>query len=117
MKTTHTPGPWVTGDDHPSVCRMTDDGSQQICAMDICGFLVGEPRANADLIAAAPELLNAIEYVLSQLAPPGATDAQCRLYSDALHPTDDDKTVVDYLRGVIAKAKGQAFNCGSAADR
>ena len=33
---------------------------------------------------------------------------QVVLYSDCLSPDSDDKTVVDYLREIVAKAEGNA---------
>lgn len=44
--------------------------------------------------------VEACKFVLSVLAPEGFT-GQSVLYSDALHPTDDNKTVVDLLREAI----------------
>ena len=61
-----------------------------------------EAKLQAELKVHTP--LEACKEILSRLAPDDANGAQCKLYSDALHPTDDDKTVVDYLREVIEKA-------------
>lgn len=43
-------------------------------------------------------LEDAVQFVLDQLAPEGDTEGQHVLYSTALHPFKDDKTVVDFLR-------------------
>ena len=67
---------------------------------------LAEQQANASLLAGAPTLLEACRFILSQLDPDGANGAQCKLYSDCLHPTDDNKTVVDFLQEAIAKAGG-----------
>jgi len=81
---THTPGPWRTtglnvraGD--ALICYATnhwaDDETPE-----------SERQANANLIAAAPELLDALERLA--------------------HPMADDEDL-DYAREIIAKAKGQ----------
>jgi hypothetical protein len=45
---------------------------------------------------------NAIQFVLDQLAPAdGKPGQQHFLCSDCLHPSDDDKTVVDYLKALL----------------
>lgn len=80
---THTPGPWRTtglnvraGD--ALICYATnhwaDDETPE-----------SERQANADLIASAPELLDALERLV--------------------HPTADDDDL-DYAREVIRKARG-----------
>ena len=66
-----------------------------------------EATANARLIAAAPELLEAAEEIVHRLYDPDEPNRQQWLCSDALHPTNDDKDIVDYLKGVIHKAKGK----------
>ena len=60
-------------------------------------------RADAILIAAAPELLNACQFVLKQLTDE-ADGRQAWLCSDCMHPEDDNKTVVDLLKEAIKKA-------------
>lgn len=47
-------------------------------------------------------LRTAVEFVLSQLDPSDSKKgSQHILYSDCLHPIDDDKTVVDFLKESI----------------
>jgi hypothetical protein len=80
MTSTHTPGPWhyETGDDGAAIytgftiAKIPIDGSDW--------------QSNAHLIAAAPDLLAALERLA--------------------HPMADDEDL-DYAREVIAKAKGQ----------
>ena len=80
MTSTHTPGPWhyETGDDGAviytgfTIAKIPIDGSDW--------------QSNARLIAAAPDLLAALERLA--------------------HPMADDDDL-DYAREVIAKAKGQ----------
>jgi hypothetical protein len=102
-----TPGPWELhgmtgaivaqppepGRCHPVICHPTET------------FKRGEMRQNALLIAAAPELLAALEFILSQIDP--GDSQQGRIYSDCIHPNDDDKTVLDLIKEAIAKAKGE----------
>ena len=67
QKTTHTPGPWNCN-------RSSASGYDIVCAenlpVDVCVIsrrdkTTGEIDANARLIAAAPELLTALKFVLS----------------------------------------------------
>lgn len=55
LTVSHSPLPWVVGDDHPSVCRITEDGQEslQIAAMDTSPFGLSEAHANAAFIARA----------------------------------------------------------------
>lgn len=68
----HTPGPWIIIDD--SRCfkeiKITTEGREKdsvvsICEMDLHfrGIIGDEQNANARLIAAAPELLKALEMI------------------------------------------------------
>jgi len=89
----HTPGPWrVTGSIHDPVT--SDDGDI------ITGFVRGPTAeigdANARLIAAAPELLEALRSVQEFLAAGG------RLHADALF---DDESAIDMINKAIAKAE------------
>jgi len=63
MKTTHTPGPWTLDPDNFVIAEL--DFGRQIIADPNCGIRIRdwseEHRANARLIAAAPELLEALE--------------------------------------------------------
>lgn len=74
----HTPGPWIGcgpsfGDPLPRftteiVTDLTDDdGSYTICMFDFAHY-DDENEANARLIAAAPDLLNALQNVLDMVA-------------------------------------------------
>lgn len=94
----HTPGPWSIGDDNNATCeviagpvaipldrigRSPDAGSEYIISRD-------EMSANARLIAAAPDLLAALERLE-------------RLSGSAMM-TDDPAR--EWARAAIAKAKG-----------
>jgi hypothetical protein len=63
---THTPGPWVAG--HGRLVRVIAKGTGEcICGVHRLGKNVGEDRyaeiiSNARLIAAAPQMLEALEF-------------------------------------------------------
>lgn len=68
MKMKHTPGPWVL---HPTACYpavrsvgTADIGPKRICTVGTMGKRPVD-WANARLIAAAPDLLAALEAILS----------------------------------------------------
>lgn len=86
-----TPGPWKVDSDGADVWVMKDhSGGQGIAAIfDVNG--IAEMTANAALIAAAPELLAALEFCAEALD----TEAG-GLY----------KAHVEQARAAIAKAKG-----------
>jgi len=102
MKTQFTPGPWLVRFDEDrfdsklSVLEVIDgsdaslnhpQGELVLARVNVSAFAphMGEPLANARLIASAPELLAALERLV--------------------HPMADDEDL-DYAREIIAKAKG-----------
>jgi hypothetical protein len=92
MKSNFTPGPWTTKKIDTGtydVCRCGNDGLRtRVCrlhASQIEPEHGGTIEANAKLIAAAPDLLAALERLA--------------------HPMADDDDL-DYARAIIAKAKG-----------
>ena len=90
----HTPGPWFIADTNDQLwARQVDSKSGAVC---FCGsFQRDEACANARLIAAAPELLEALKELLSAL------DHQM---------SDPDRLFRSKTasRAVIAKAKAKA---------
>lgn len=76
METNHTPGPWKIEKSSSFnqigerfIVRTSDTSKNiwdQICEVGIIhtGLMGGTPAANAKLIAAAPELLQALDYAL-----------------------------------------------------
>ena len=99
---THTPGPWLVRFDEDrfdpsfSTLKIIDGrdeslnhthGALSLAFINVTAFAphMDEPLANARLIAAAPDLLAALERLA--------------------HPMADDEDL-DYAREVIAKAKG-----------
>ena len=96
---THTPGPWESNEtgaagDELACAVWTKAGYTPICTTD---FRVGkykpctprEQHANARLIAAAPELLEALETIVNL-----PEEIACH-------------SVKEYARSAIAKAKGE----------
>ena len=82
----HTPGPWAvnpTGDIGPWYVGTQDEGIAD-CDLGFCG--AEEFEANARLIAAAPDLLEACE----------------RLMRD--YPDKSNSTAIEAIRAAIAKA-------------
>ena len=97
--TTHTAGPWKAEETYLPANNLTchwisDKDRNSICSMvirDITGEL---EKANAALIAAAPDLLDALESV-SQLLP----------VAPMMHP-DDLMALQNRVLSAISKAKG-----------
>ena len=90
MNTQHTPGPWAIYVNAPSdvvIRKMSKDG-YELCAI----ARVSSGYANAHLIAAAPELLEALDAALKLI--------------ELVMPIDGD--VTRKARAAIAKAKGGA---------
>jgi hypothetical protein len=91
--TTHTPGPWTYGYEptlNRHVVRAGFAGERSICVSYGAGLKTYEAAANARLIAAAPEMLEALRAVADYWAGgdvPPAIDAA--------------------MRAAIAKATGQ----------
>lgn len=66
VKTQHTPGPWTVDVSLPGIVEIRDSEKRMLCtvyAPDYTNHPVTaeEAEANANLIAAAPELLEALE--------------------------------------------------------
>jgi hypothetical protein len=100
----HTPGPWVNGDnglifgqigdnqeahEAPFICDVIPAGAADRAGI---GETTPEEKANANLIAAAPELLEALEGIASYMI-------------DSLG-MEHDRDVIKAM-AAIAKARGQ----------
>ncbi len=89
----HTPGPW--GTDMVGWEVWTERGSDRICIITAENVGRSEQGANARMIAAAPELLEALEGIVSSLVD------------------QDDEGLIEHApqieaaRAAIAKAKGK----------
>jgi len=89
----HTPGTWVVFDDHPDkacVHIREDNGFDEIAAIYRYRGNPRDPLADARLIAAAPELLEALENLLKVHEGEGGTQHHAG----------------DIARAAIAKATG-----------
>jgi hypothetical protein len=95
---THTPGPWLLGENTPSeldqpIYANGTEGCVGICNVDLDE--AEEAEANARLIAAAPDLL-----------------AACKWFIDPPHPIGSNAEKVlkfaEIARQAIAKAEGGA---------
>ena len=91
MTTKHTPGPWAIRDDNEDGA-VSIVGSSQIVLARVRTATVEPGDANARLIAAAPELLDALQSMVSQFP-----EAELRADPD-LHAS------VKRARAAIAKA-------------
>ena len=88
MTTKHTPGPWERS--HQS--REVFGGGRHIASVHTAFGVWEANEANANLIAAAPDLLTALEAYLKDF---DCVAADCRMLSCSL------------ARAAIAKAKGE----------
>ncbi len=92
----HTPGPWHVNPRRLGTVEATDEfGTDVIATMG--GGTSGHPVANAVLIAAAPDMLNALE--------------QAGAYVGTALGTEDDEEaqqLFDVIYSAIRKAKGES---------
>ncbi|MGK0556132.1 hypothetical protein [Bordetella bronchiseptica] len=100
MTTRHTPGPWARDIGSGFGCDVRAENGRKVAAT--WGINNGDPHrpayraecdANARLIAAAPELLEALETLVADFADYPASERPCHAF--------------DLARAVIAKAKGE----------
>ena len=94
MKTTHTPGPWACTytSNHAHDYRLTKPNGSPL-PVNAPSNDRSEQRANADLIASAPDLLAALEWLRDEYCEGGALDG-----------TEAERRILV----AIAKAKGTA---------
>ncbi len=113
MTTKHTPGPWeVEVDERTEICRITRSDIPYIAGFNIVskdseivgceGILSDEQAAaNARLIAAAPDLLEAADYGQAAL-----------MFMAIKAKTSEDRAEfnrrADFISAAIAKARGAA---------
>lgn len=95
---THTPGPWYAVDNGHYIDINIADGlySPSVASVLPSQFLESgdNSKANADLIAAAPDLLEALKAMLEMYGPRGG---------DIVWDGPDE-----YARAAIAKAEGRS---------
>jgi hypothetical protein len=110
MITQHTPGPWEAIDKKPSArgnyCFSVEPGGEyrgDICYIQACehigGISNGEVVANVRLIAAAPEMLEALEVTAENIRSLGPAGALSKVFA----PYEEWLKVVE---AAIARAKG-----------
>jgi len=95
----HTPGPWSINDWPQATTDIAIGavGAPLIAKVPLRDVSLNEQKANASLIAAAPDLLEALKLAVSALER-----------SDYIMMDDDSFDVVDVAREVIYKATGGA---------
>ena len=98
MSAQHTPGPWVVGNLDKNDQRLVRGEHFEIatCWHHCVGSIEKEMEANARLIAAAPELLEALEQVLIEYDEVDLADHEPQSFTSAINEA----------RAAIAKAKG-----------
>lgn len=98
MTTTHTPGPWMADSHYPSVSAPT---SPNLSLCNDHAIPMSERIANARLIAAAPDLLAALEAIFGI-----ALDGKSHFHSAELIRVMG-KERFDAARAALAKATGE----------
>jgi hypothetical protein len=97
---THTPGPWRIGDAGQTIFGPKTDQPAPITIATLQGATprcgIAERTANKYLIAAAPDLLASLEWVLSMVETDPDTEWHRTMY----------RAHLDLAREAIAKAKG-----------
>ncbi|WP_312708629.1 hypothetical protein [Stenotrophomonas sp.] len=103
MTSKHTPGPWYVGreDENTGEIEVNSDGRPYVCLV-FPGAIDEVTPANARLIAAAPELLEAlIEATACGMVPiSSAKDGGASTHSRQVR-------CADMIRAAIAKATGE----------
>lgn len=102
----HTPGPWhftanMYGINNKRVYGVEDKNSPFPEGVANCGFGIGS-EANARLIAAAPELLQACQEFVEHIKSLGTDTEKCRYLSMALNCRAGN-----LIEQAIAKATGE----------
>lgn len=106
MQTKHTPGPWAVCEDASGdtfVAAMMDS-AQTICEFGCADNDSDQAQIEADarLVAAAPDLLEALEWATAEI------DGRTR-YAPDCHYTalEQRENAIDKARAAIARARGQ----------
>ncbi|MBU6190660.1 MAG: hypothetical protein KGR68_15195 [Betaproteobacteria bacterium] len=106
MSAKHTPGPWVLENrGYKFIVSKPGDGyiTRDVCRMDASTMSAFAQEANARLIAAAPELLEALRVFVSA-AYPVTTEINPRGHAWSEAYLDQ---ALDNARAAIAKAEGK----------
>jgi hypothetical protein len=95
----HTPGPWYVEERNPAEYDITTGEDGDDVALVRTDHFLDNGKANARLIAAAPELLNQCYATLRQLE---------QVYIKGDPKTEGLCLSIRGLKGVISKAEGRA---------
>jgi hypothetical protein len=111
MSARHTPGPWISagyGDysDYDGKCRVILGEGGDIRTAVVLGFDSNENQANAHLIAAAPELLAALQGMLAIVSESRGVSGY-HLSGDVAEWAEFPE--IDVATATIAKATGGAL--------
>ena len=106
MKAKHTPGPWILGDENNQHAEiLIGDLVANIDRQDRYGLHMAcsreEMLANARLIIAAPDLLEALESIIN------ADDEAEAMMRKMGIPAEEPMEIFVAARAAIAKAKGE----------
>lgn len=74
----HTPGPWTAEGWNNTTVNAADGSTITAAPGGVRGAKISEIQANARLIAAAPDLLAALELFLAQYHVPGSAYREAR---------------------------------------
>jgi hypothetical protein len=94
-ETTHTPGPWyMEAEAYDSHYQISDDCCTTIAQVEAWDGdndkeVMGQAKANARLIAAAPELLRVLENLADQADEDCPQENRSRHFADALETARD----------------------------
>lgn len=102
MNAEHTPGPWRTNPDQPGMIE-TESGEMIGDTWSKDGNR--QARINARLVAAAPELLAALDTIINAID----------VWRDNLAPGSIDNTVLERVTEVLQDAHGKAIDKARAA--
>lgn len=95
MNTEHTPGPWSRADSVVVTTMETHHYMTWIANCSVGGAGSSEQLANARLVAAAPELLDALKDAIELIESLDGKDNSCAPMTD-----------ISDLRAIVAKATG-----------
>ena len=98
MKTKHTPGPWQVGSTIALRHRVIDGNANEVATMK--GEFELEKQANARLIAAAPEMLEALCSIYYM--------ANLQLVLESKYSKPTVAIIMSQLESAIAKARGES---------
>lgn len=116
MKTKHTPGPWMACKPEDALHAVRRPSDHNLLGMIICDVGYGETVdvnvANARLIAAAPDLLGALQKVMAHNVPltGNPTHAQqVEFWQDEKEQGRGDADDMLTALAAIAKATGESL--------